>query len=299
MKILYVADFPNWCFDKMGKQLQKWGKHEYTIRYKGKDKYKSAFKNCNDFDLIVYAVDVRPDHILRYNPPKEKTVVLIRSDVFKLCKKGRDKFYRNAEKVKDHVSAFMCANVYLKDKLENIHSIPTFYAPGGVDTKLFHRTRRKPSTHSGPRVGWSGSLKYYGQGIRGVNLVEQACNNLGWEWNPAIKEETWRTPEEMVEYYNDEIDLYVDASSTAGRQNGLLEASACGLTCLCTKVGIGWELIDAGSAIEIVRDVENIQIMLVKALESCPKPQYIKREWSWETHTKRWESIFEEVKRGR
>jgi glycosyltransferase involved in cell wall biosynthesis len=297
MRVLFIADVKNWCFDKIGQMLTKYGTHNYSMRYKGDDKYKSAFKGMDHFDLIIYAVDVRPDHIMKYSPPRDKTIMLIRSDVFKLCSKGRNKFYKNAQTANTRVSAFMIANEYLYNKFKSIHNVSCYLAPGGVDTNLFKRRHYK-SYRQMPAVGWSGSLKYFGPKVRGTDLVEQACLDLGMEYNPAIKEETWRTPEEMAEYYNKEIDIYVDASSTAGRQNGLLEAAACGLTCLCTEVGIGKELIDAGVAIKIDRNLDSIKVRLIEALEHSPKPDYIKKHWSWETHVKEWERIFERVKRG-
>ena len=48
-------------------------------------------------------------------------------------------------------------------------------------------------------------------------MVVRVCHELGWEWNPAIKEQKWRSVNDMVDYYNNEIDIYIDASSTAGR----------------------------------------------------------------------------------
>ncbi len=299
MKILYIADIKNWVFDKTARVLQKYGKHNYTIRYRGV-KYKKAFINPKDFDLIVYSTDVRPDYIMKYRPPRKKTVILIRSDVFKLCAKGRNVFYKDKRIAKEHCAAFMISNPYLLEKFEKIHDIPCYYAPGGVDTEVFKKDH--PDMYwELPIVGWAGSLKYHGRKLRGLDLVLDACNYAGYTFCPAIKENTYRTIDEMVDYYNKEISLYIDASSTAGRQNGLLEAGACGLPLMCTEVGIGKELIDNKCAIKIERDPNSIVDGLRNAWGHRIKlgqnvEKYVRENWSWEEHVKKWEKIFEGIR---
>jgi hypothetical protein len=300
MRVLCIVDVKNWVFDKTAKVLQQYGKNQYVTRYRGV-KYKQAFKDLSSFDLILYFVDIRPDHIMKYRPPKEKTIMMIRSDVFKLCAKGRNQFYKSAEIAKDYCAAFMVANKYLLNKFEKIHSIPCYHAPGGVDTELFYKTHSEYYWDIHPTVGWSGSVKYFGPKLRGLKLIEEACKRGGYEWNPAIKEKFNRTQWEMAEYYNQEINVYVDASSTAGRQNGLLEAAACGLPLVCTETGIGRELIDAGCAIKINRTVESIMTGINMAwnnrTERAKKAEkYVREFYDWKDHVTKWEDIFAEIK---
>jgi glycosyltransferase involved in cell wall biosynthesis len=61
----------------------------------------------------------------------------------------------------------------------------------------------------------------------------------------AIREEQWRTADEMVEWYR-ELDVYVCASIDEGTPNPCLEAAACGVPIVTTPVGNMPELIDDG-----------------------------------------------------
>lgn len=300
MKILCIADVKDWVFDKTAKTLQKYGHHNYDIRYRG-TKYKKAFVGCDEYDLILYFTDVRPDYIMKYRPPREKTIIMIRSDVFKLCKKGRNQFYKDANIAKEHCAAFMIANKYLLQKFMKIYAehIPCYYAPGGVDTEIFTKETSEYYWDS-PVVGWAGSTKYYGPKLRGLDILSHACDSADMEFNPAIKENVYRSELGMLEYYDQEITIYADASSTAGRQNGLLEAGACGLPLVCTPVGIGRELIDAGCAVEIERDEASIVDGLCRAWANRAElgnnaVKYIRDNYSWVDHVKKWETIFQEV----
>lgn len=294
MNILYICDFKNWAFHKNALAIKKYGKHNYEIRFRGKDKYKSAFKNCKKFDLIIYSVDVRPDHLLKYLPPSDKTIVLIRSDVFKLCDKGRNKFYKDPKYLKGRIKAFMCANKDMMKRLSH-HDIPSYYAPGGVDTEIFKpdNITYKPGYVRSPicRVGWAGSKR--NKGRRGLGLIEQACKELGYRWIPAYREDKWRSQNEMVDYYNNDIDVFVDCDNAPGRQNGLLEAGSCGLPIVSAPYGIAPDL---SSCILVERDVDSIKKGLREAWENWQKYfievyEEITEKWSWKLHAKKWEDI--------
>jgi len=298
MKILYICDVPNWAMDNNGKALQKYGRNSYDIRYGKADKYRTAFNGLNKYDLVIYSTDIRPDKIIKASVPKDKLIMLIRCDVFRLCSKGRNNFYKYSTPADRKVSAFMIANEYLYEKVRAIHTIPCYYAPGGVDLCRFKKKARVWGNP--PRVGWAGSHKFFGPKLRGTDLVEQACAELKYTWNPAIKEVRHRNSDEMAQYYQNEIDIYIDASETAGRQNGLLEAGACGLPLITTTTGIGRELIEEGAAIPVERTVESICEALHEAWwkrEKYSRKAYnhICDKWSWKRHVEWWEQIFEGV----
>ena len=307
MNILFIADIKGWVFDKIGHALQKYGSNSYTIRYGRKSKYKKCWKNLSNFDLVLYPVDTRPDRVIRDHHivvPPEKLVMMIRCDVFQLCKPTRITYYQSTKLMNRRVKAFMCSNKNLYEVFKKKYDVPCYYAPGGVDTELFkpplHRT-----WHSPPRVGWAGSRDFFGKERRGIHLIEEAVKQLGWIWNPAYREDKWRSPEEMVKYYQEEIDIYIDCDRAPGRQNGLLEAGACGLPLVCTENGIGEELIISHLARCTNRFVPNIKLALKEAWEqerdekeTLERRILIDLNWSWQHHVKLWETIFKEVKNG-
>lgn len=299
MKILCIIDTPDWAFHRNCRALQKYGKNTYDIRFGREDRYKAAFKKLNNYDLILYWPDVRIDYLVKRHAPKRKTVVMVRSDVRKTCKKKPAKYWKEVSLMKNHIKCFMVANKeMLKWTRMKFPMKKSFYAPGGVDTELF-----KPATrtwHKVPVVGWAGSKKNYGVGARGLKFIRRACKQLGWEYRPAYRESTWRGPKQMVEYYHN-IDLYVDLWIGAGRQNGLLEAGACGVPLVCCDKGIARELVPGGLQIAI-RNVDSVKAALRRAWRDKEElsPQiasYVKDEWGWKKHVEQWETIFNQIKR--
>ena len=298
MRILFIADVPNWCFDKMGKALQKYGKNEYTIKYGRKDKYKSAFKDCDKFDLILYPVDVRPDYILKFKPPKEKLIMLIRSDVFKTTQKKRIDFYANREILSNRCDKFFMANNTLKDLFESRYEGKFYYAPGGYDSDTFKY--EKKNWHTSLVVGWAGSRKNFGSNIRGIGIIEEACKIAGCEFKPAYREDKWRTPEEMAAYYK-EIDVFVDLYTAPGRQNGLLEAGACGCPIIGIDAGISRELIGSDNGLIIQRRTRNLVFAINRIRDNLNRysnniSKEVETNWKWETHVKQWEKYMEECR---
>ena len=300
MKILYISDIPGWAFAKMGTALCKYGKNDYTVRHGRKDKYKrwKTFKGMEDFDLVLYPVDVRPDRVFKARVPPEKLVMMIRSDVFKLCKPKRLVYYNETKMMSRRVKAFMCSNTYLFETFKKKYTTQCFLAPGGVDTQIFKPEEKEYPKR--PRVGWAGSKTNFGKDIRGIPMIQDACDHLGYTFKPAFREDKWRSQKEMVDYFNNDIDIYIDAFQAAGRQNGLLEAGACGVPLVSLPVGIGQELIDAGVCVKISMLADSIEEGLKIAWEDRLKMRkkvvpYIRKEWSWKVHVERWEKIFEEL----
>jgi glycosyltransferase involved in cell wall biosynthesis len=203
--------------------------------------------------------------------------------------------------MKQYFKAMMIANKYLLRRFrQKFPGKKCYYAPGGVDINLF-----KPSPGRVwpriPRVGWAGSKRNYGGGMRGLKLIRRACAQLGWKYCPAYREKRWRSHKEMVNYYNNEIDLYIDLWIGAGRQNGLLEAGACGVPLISCDKGIARELTDGGLQI-CNRTVPSIKAALRRAWRDKEKlskqiANFVKDEWDWKLHVKRWEEIFRSIKR--
>jgi len=226
--------------------------------------------------------------------------MLIRCDVFQLCKPRRIAYYQSTKLMNRRVKAFMCANKTLYEVFKKKYKVPCYYAPGGVDTLLFKPPLDRKWGQT-PRVGWAGSREFFGKERRGIHLIEEAVKQLGWVWNPAYREDKWRTPEEMVKYYQEEIDIYIDCDNAPGRQNGLLEGLACGCKIICTKAGIGGELIADGMAFEALRTVDSIKTALRDSQTFTVKDdyryKYVERNWSWKHHVKLWETIFQKIVR--
>jgi glycosyltransferase involved in cell wall biosynthesis len=108
--------------------------------------------------------------------------------------------------------------------------------------------RTAPSDTAGNReirVGWAGSLSNQTPQQRGFHdLIEPAVRSVeGAQLVVAAREDKWRGPDEMLEFYRS-IDIYLCASRTEGTPNPCLEAAACGVPIVTTRVGNMPELIE-------------------------------------------------------
>jgi glycosyltransferase involved in cell wall biosynthesis len=237
-KLLIICDRPDWAFAKTANALQCGLKNaEVRIRYG------SRVENLADheaFDLIFYMLDYFPDMLLHFNIPREKFGLAIRSHVFEKV----IPFYLKDGLLRERTGALFTANKTLTAVFSKLHS-SVFYSPGGVDTDFF-RPEKSPVIRERVVVGWAGSRANFGADHRGLGLIQEACKLAGYLFKPALREEKWRTPGEMRDYYNQEIDIYTDMSVSAGRQNGLIEAGACGKPLVSSDAGIAAELVRSG-----------------------------------------------------
>jgi glycosyltransferase involved in cell wall biosynthesis len=140
-------------------------------------------------------------------------------------------------------------NRLLLEELGPLLSQPVYYTPNGVDTEFFRPAAAPRPEPRRLRVGWAGSLTNHGAGHRGVHefIAPAVAAVEGAELCLAAREETWRTQEEMLDFYHS-IDVYVCASHSEGTPNPCLEAAACGLPVITTRVG---------NMPEMIRDGEN------------------------------------------
>ena len=131
-------------------------------------------------------------------------------------------------------------------------------------------------------------------------MLEEACKRLNFQFRPAYREDKWRNHDEMVSYYQNEIDIYVDVSESAGRQGGLVESGACGKAIIASRAGIAEELIDHGkNGFLVDRNVDsivNVLKQIVPNIDDFGKKirKTIEDKWSWKIQAPMFENIFSE-----
>jgi hypothetical protein len=145
-----------------------------------------------------------------------------------------------------------------------------FHTPHGVDETVFVPARSKAHSPRGALVlGWAGSRSNH-PGKRGLDdLLIPAVQGLdGVELRLAAREEHWRTQKEMAVFYQG-LDACICASRVEGGPHSLLEASACGVPIISTRVGLAPELITHGdNGLLIERSVQAIREALVLLRDS-------------------------------
>jgi glycosyltransferase involved in cell wall biosynthesis len=180
---------------------------------------------------------------------------------------------------------------------------PVFYTPNGVDTEFFRPG--SPRDPSGPlRVGWAGSLTNHGPHQRGVHdfIAPAVAAVPGAELCLAAREERWRDAAEMREFYHS-IDVYVCASRSEGTPNGCLEAAACGIPVVTTRVGNMPEFIrDGENGFFVERDVGEIAATLETLRRDPERRRRLGRAareraqaWDWRRHAVHYDELFRRV----
>ena len=189
----------------------------------------------------------------------------------------------------------------LKIELKNL-----VYCPNGVDTHFFSPCGDKAYNPAQIRIGWVGRVR----GAKNMSVVEEACDRLrlGGNFEPKIikisrsHKEALLSHSQMNEFYHS-IDYYLCASWNEGTPNPALEAAACGVPVVTTKVGNMPELIQEGvngyfihpTVDSIVKKFNDIQSLSFKDYEKLTQNirRTIVKEWSWEERIRNFTKAFQ------
>lgn len=168
-----------------------------------------------------------------------------------------------------------------------------FHTPHGVDAELFSPLLSGPK--ASPRgklvLGWAGSRSNH-PGKRGLDdFLMPALEGLrGVSLCTAAREDRWRSAQEMVDWYRG-LDAYICCSRTEGGPHPVLEASACGIPVISTRVGLVPELIETGvngliverevvairGAIAQLRDDRELRVDMGKSAR-----RVVEQGWTWD-----------------
>jgi hypothetical protein len=301
-KILVIVDVPGWALERTADNV--------IARLSGQYVFEKAFNNnavekirAGNLDLLYITYETQfQDAGITVDIPK-KAVTGVRCH-FKWD--GGGKGLPPSSAFLSHLGKFAALNVpsrILENIFKPLHPA-VFYTPHGVDMHIFKPKAGGP--YASPEgeliLGWAGSLTNH-PGKRGVeDLIMPAVEGLkGVTLKLAAREEKWRTQEEMVAFYQG-VDVQICASRTEGGPHPLLEAAACGIPLISTRVGIAPELIrDGDNGFLIERDIESIRHAVIKLRDNrALRTAMGKRAretaasaWNWDTQAKNYVPFFD------
>ncbi|MDR2489419.1 MAG: glycosyltransferase family 4 protein [Desulfovibrio sp.] len=174
-----------------------------------------------------------------------------------------------------------------------------FYGPRGVDTDFFSPAALPPETFTACWVGNSRSI-----GQKGLDLIKKACAiaNVPLRYLDSAECQHPLTHDQIRDQYYRKASVYVCASASEGTPNPALEALACGLPVITTRVGNMPELIVEGhNGIFIQRNVESIVDALhtVKSMDitvlRANARDGVLNGWTWKEQTMRYEDAFKAI----
>ena len=289
-KILVIVDVPGWALERTADNVIACLSDRYDFE-KAFNKNAVEKIRAGKFDLLYITYETQfQDAGIAVDIP-ERSVTGVRCH-FKWD--GGGKGMPPSSEFLSHLGKFAALNVpsrILYNIFKPLHPA-VFYTPHGVDTEIFRPRAGNPfSSPAGELVlGWAGSLTNH-PGKRGVeDYLMPAIEGLrGVSLRLAAREQKWRTQGEMVAFYQG-VDVQACSSSTEGGPHPLLEAAACGIPLISTRVGLAPELIRDGEngflvertvaaireAVITLRDSRELRLSMGKRARAI-----IEESWHW------------------
>ena len=188
------------------------------------------------------------------------------------------------------------------------HLDQMIYAPNGVDTSFFSPAAKRIYDPKHMRVGWVGKVK----AAKNYELVEEAFNRLGSEgfiaevlaFTKDVRKGKFLTKPQMKKFYQ-KIDYYLCTSWHEGTPNPALEAAACGVPIITTRVGNMPDLIEDGkngffidpdinSLLERFRKIRRLNPAQYSDLSRNIRDSILK-DWTWEKNVDNYKTAFKRL----
>jgi glycosyltransferase involved in cell wall biosynthesis len=300
-RILVIADVPGWALERTADNVMK----RLAARYDFRKAFNSTAieaLNRRDYDLVYVCYERQfQDAGITVAAPRP-VVIGVR------CHFKWDGGVGNppSPEFLEYLHGFDALHVpskILHDIFSPLHKA-VFHTPHGVDETVFKlRPEGLFSSARGRLVlGWAGSRSNH-PGKRGLDdLLIPAVQVLpGVELRLAAREDKWRNQDEMVLFYQG-LDACICTSRTEGGPHSLLEASACGIPIISTRVGIAPELITHGhNGLLIDRSIQSIQDAVLRLRDNTDlrlemgayARQAIEQGWTWDKQAQNYIPFFD------
>jgi glycosyltransferase involved in cell wall biosynthesis len=300
--VLCIVNRPNWAHDRKTDALAKalGGAYEIVKRYQAE--VSAADLERADCVLLYFWLQIEELSHLRemLRELRDRLVIGICSH-YELEGAWREPGLATLAEL---ARAVFVNNRLLLEELGPLLSQPVYYTPNGVDTDFFRPAATSGAPMRSLRVGWAGSLTNHGVGHRGVDefIAPAVAAVEGAELRLAAREQKWRDQDEMLDFYRS-IDVYVCASRTEGTPNPCLEAAACGLPVVTTRVGNMPEFIrDGENGFLVERDARDIADKLRRLRDDPGLRDRLGRAarataelWDWRHQAARYDAMFRDV----
>ena len=300
-RILVIVDVPGWALERTADNVMRRLARVYDFRKAFNSTAVEALSR-RDYDLVYICYERQFQDAGLEAPIPKPSVIGVR------CHFKWDGGIGSPPSPAfiDYLRSFNALHVPSKI-LYNIFSPlhdAVFHTPHGVDETVFKPRAVGPCSSARGKLvlGWAGSRSNH-PGKRGLDdLLIPAVEQLsGVELRLAAREDKWRTQDEMIEFYQG-LDACICTSRTEGGPHSLLEASACGVPIISTRVGIAPELIDHGhNGLLIDRSIEAIQQAVVSLRDNPDKRigmgalarTVIEQGWTWDEQAENYILFFD------
>ena len=302
MRVLIVADKPDWSYMQIAKALVQRAPHGVEAQAMAlKGNVYDFLETEESFDRVLVMghqmLDLIPHWKTACDPQRWLTGIHSHHSFDpNLCTTTERDVPPPYGLVKD-LHRFRRVNAVSQrlTDLFQLYGLPVVYTPNGVDTTVF--TPTEPLRLAPPfRAGVAYTPKHDRR--KGVQeFIVPACRAAGWELVEAkARSEQHVKPEDMPAWHNT-YDVYVCASSSEGLSIAILEAMASGRPVISTKVGGSTECVvhDVNGFLS-ERTVTDLCQYLMRIAERkwslYDRGQYARRHavelWDWNVRAPAW-----------
>ncbi len=292
--IIIMYDVDGWVLHDISCKIKQYLSEEYIIIIKN-EKQGRMLKNT-DADLFFTF------NLMNYSIPHiDKNKII--------C--GRTSLMRMPDPIEYKKFKVVHANNYVMlDILKKINS-NVFYIPNGVDLFLFYKYKEISTDKTKLRLGiCSSTIRKEHKGYNEILLIvnELKKHNIDVEHNSIIAnpydKKTIIENDKLIDYYNNNIDIFFCLSESETAPQPCLEALACGKIVITTHVGLMTDIIinnHNGYLIEDRTNIKNIVNIIIEynnksddekknmsrnAIESVQK-------YSWKNMTMNYKKMFD------
>lgn len=244
-KVLWVADIPEWSFDRKGREYRKhisqfdidiaYANEAVKQRGQGHLHYRNVEKEKH-YDVILHLHDgyIKKDSDFQNYITKHNE-----NDTIVLCTLNNVQNVPTLQAKKHRLEMFnglSVNNPYIYNNCKEV-GIEVYYTPDGYAPEIFMSC--VPIEKRDFKVIFVASHHY--QEHKGYSIWKEVCNRLessdiGFIEVLADSFDNKRSHEEMCDLYNT-AQVYVCMSVSEGGPCPLQESAACGCVPICTKVG--------------------------------------------------------------
>ena len=256
IKVLTVDNFWTWSWPGVFDGMRSFFNGEYTFERVVRDSKGGILINQDDHDLVLLEntdslklVCLKHQVILRLGGfAMNDTTLLTEPSVY--------------DKAMQQVGAIITTNQTLQE-LGKRNNSDTFLIPNGLDLSHFV-TSNKLGASVPFVIGFAGNIKTAAHmRYKGYPQIAGAHARLfvdGVQLKTALYGTEQISRKDMVEKFYSKIDCLISASKNEGCSNVIMEALACGVPVLCTKVGYhGHTLTQGVNCLFIIREANDIE----------------------------------------
>ncbi len=294
-RILLVADFPNWIFERHCQEIKKrLPEYYFDIAYHNQN----IVKLSNQYDC-VYICDPMP---LAY-PPANKTIMGLRCEfLYREHPEGANGLYNKGfpgrcVSIKDKCCIFHVVNKNMMEVFKDVVSDkPLLLAQHGVDEEIFDKNKYQRVSGNSLIVSAAGR----GSKNKAFGLIQNACKELGITYANANYNGNRLSKKQMPLFYNG-VDIHVCMSKTEGQNNPIMEAAAMGVPVITTRCGAAEEIIkDGENGLLIDRNLESLKEALTKMKDESVRLdmgekiyQEAMNNWTWKVRIEDFRKMFD------